>query len=246
MQVASDRAKANGVPLILGDQPIEELGVRTKELLSETVRDLVSPLQGGWGRCVADVWRAATSAFPSAPSSASFTALGVQDILDPPLVAAAPVSLLRYPTAWLIRSPVSVLTLAFTVVVLTSLPDLLMATVGAASAGEQQFVIESGMGIAERVDVLAHVDPKVVLTAAAGTGGELLIAFAEIVLFARVFLVGSPPSPSLPPPHPLLSHREEAQVSLPSFLLPLPLSLPPSPLPPFLPLARGVLKRGKA
>ena len=152
MQVASDRAKANGVPLILGDQPIEEVGVRTRELFKDTVRDLVSPLQGGWSRCVADVWKATTSAFPSAPPTASFTSLGVQDILDPPLLAAAPVSLLRYPTAWLIRAPMSVLTLAFTVGILTSLPDLLMATVttvSAASAGEQQFVIESSMGVAE-------------------------------------------------------------------------------------------------
>lgn len=45
MQVACDRAKAAGVELILGDQPIEDVGTRTKELFNDTVRDLLSPLQ---------------------------------------------------------------------------------------------------------------------------------------------------------------------------------------------------------
>ena len=136
------------------------------------------------------MWRAATSAFPSAQATASFTSLGLQDILDPPLLAAAPVSLIRYPTAWLIRAPLPVLTLAFAVVVLSAVPDVLMTTVSAASVDEQGFLIESSMGFAERVDALAQADPKVVIAAAANAGGGLFIAFAELVLFARVFLVG--------------------------------------------------------
>jgi hypothetical protein len=50
MQVACDRAKAAGVELILGDQSIEDVGARTKELFSVTVRDLLSPLQVFRGR----------------------------------------------------------------------------------------------------------------------------------------------------------------------------------------------------
>jgi hypothetical protein len=103
MQVAADRAKAAGVELILGDQPIEDVGARTKVLLGDTFSDLARPLEGGWARCAVDVWRAATSAFPSPSPSASFSALGLRDIFDPPLVAAAPVSLIRYPLAWLVR-----------------------------------------------------------------------------------------------------------------------------------------------
>ena len=128
MQVASDRAKAAGVELILGDQPIEDLGARTKVLFQDTLRDIASPLDGGWSRCAEDVRNAATAAFPAAPPAASFTGLGLRDILDPALVAAAPVSLVRYPLAWLVRSPVSVLALSFGLVLLMSHGKLLTYT----------------------------------------------------------------------------------------------------------------------
>ena len=104
-------------------------------------------------------------------------------------------SLIRYPTAWLIRAPLPVLTVAFAVFILSALPDVLMTTVSAASVDEQGFLIESGMGIAQRVDVLAQADPQAVISAAASAGGGLFITFAELVLFARVFLVGGPSLP---------------------------------------------------
>ena len=190
MQVATDRAKAAGVELILGDQPIEDLGKRTKILLQETLRDLGSPQTGGWARCAEDVWKAGRVAFPSVPSCASFTGLGLRDILDPPLLAGAPVSLFRYPLAWFVRAPVSMLILSFAVLILSSLPDLLALAISSASAGEPTALpIEEGMDIAQRVNVLAQEDPTQVLSAAAGAGSEVLLAWAEIVLFARVFLV---------------------------------------------------------
>mmetsp|Transcript_52773 Transcript_52773/g.77272 ORF Transcript_52773/g.77272 Transcript_52773/m.77272 type:complete len:386 (+) Transcript_52773:73-1230(+) len=189
MQVASDRAKVAGVELILGDQSIEDLGARTKVLLKETVVDLASPLQGGWGRCAEDVWKAGTTAFPSTPSSASFSGLGLRDLFDPALMAAAPVSLLRYPLAWLYRSPLPFLTLIFGAVFVSVLPDLLMYAATGSGSGDQGFAISAGMSVAERVDALAQEDPQAVLSAAAGAGGGLLVAVAEIVLFARVFLV---------------------------------------------------------
>jgi hypothetical protein len=43
--------------------------------------------------------------------------------------------------------------------------------------------------LAQRVNALASQDPKVLLTSIASAGSGVLISFAEIVLFARVFLV---------------------------------------------------------
>jgi len=136
------------------------------------------------------VWKAGTTAFPSTPSSASFSGLGLRDLFDPALMAAAPVSLLRYPLAWLYRSPLPFLTLIFGAVFVSVLPDLLMYAATGSGSGDQGFAISAGMSVAERVDALAQEDPQAVLSAAAGAGGGLLVAVAEIVLFARVFLVG--------------------------------------------------------
>ncbi len=49
------RAKVAGVSLILGDQAIEDVSARTQVLFKETIRDLATPLQGGWTRCVEDL-----------------------------------------------------------------------------------------------------------------------------------------------------------------------------------------------
>ena len=43
--------------------------------------------------------------------------------------------------------------------------------------------------LAQRVNALASQDPKVLLTSIASAGSGVLISFAEIVVFARVFLV---------------------------------------------------------
>jgi hypothetical protein len=43
--------------------------------------------------------------------------------------------------------------------------------------------------LAQRVNALVSQDPKVLLTSIASAGSGVLISFAEIVVFARVFLV---------------------------------------------------------
>ena len=114
MQIAAERAKLAGVDFILGDQPIELLGKRTAQVFRETVRDLASPLGGGWLRCGRDIARASRSvlSLPSSASPGSFLSYLRSRLdlrkLDVPVIAAAPVSIVRYALAWVVDSPLSV------------------------------------------------------------------------------------------------------------------------------------------
>jgi hypothetical protein len=113
MQIAAERAKLAGVEFILGDQPIEQLSKRTSEIFMETVKDLASPLDGGWLRCAKDIARAGRSVLPSQPSNVSskiFSFRSRLDLrqLDLAIIAAAPVSIVRYALAWVVGSPLSI------------------------------------------------------------------------------------------------------------------------------------------
>lgn len=159
------------------------MSARTRVLLKETIRDLVTPLQGGWARCVEDLLVGFKMAFPAQTPGAragSSERLSAEDLLDPALLAAAPVSLLRYPMAWLLRSPLPVLTLCLAVAGLAYIPDAfasLATTAGEASLGG--LGIQDGMSLQERLHALSLVDPKLVLTSAASAGSGALLIFGE-------------------------------------------------------------------
>ena len=102
MQIAAERAKVAGVELILGDQPIEELDRRCAEILRQTLKDLASPLTGGWATCAKDIFKAGKSALSSITNSSPTSRL------DPAVIIAAPVSIVRYSLAWLVGSPIFV------------------------------------------------------------------------------------------------------------------------------------------
>lgn len=102
MQIAAERAKVAGVELILGDQPIEELDRRCAEIFRHTLEDLASPLTGGWATCAKDIFKAGKSALSSITNSSPTSRL------DPAMIIAAPVSIVRYSLAWLVGSPISV------------------------------------------------------------------------------------------------------------------------------------------
>lgn len=115
MQIAAERAKLAGVDFILGDQPIELLGERTAEIFHQTVKDLVTPV-GGWSRCAYDIARALRSvlSLPPGTTPRSFMS-SLQSrldlrMLDVAVLAGAPVSILRYSLAWVVGSPLSVVT----------------------------------------------------------------------------------------------------------------------------------------
>ena len=102
MQIAAERAKVAGVEFILGDQPIEELHRRCAEIFRQTLKDLASPLTGGWSTCSKDIFKAGKSVLSSITNSSPTSRL------DPAMVIAAPVSIVRYSLAWLVGSPISV------------------------------------------------------------------------------------------------------------------------------------------
>jgi len=101
MGAAARLAKERGVEVVLGDQRIEDTSNDIKQVVKETFDDLASPLSGGWSRAISDVARAGAASI----SAKDKTGLGAADIFDPMLIAAAPVTFIRYPAAWILRSP---------------------------------------------------------------------------------------------------------------------------------------------
>ena len=174
-----------GVSLILEDQAIEDVSARTQVLLKETIRDLATPLQGGWKRCVEDLLTGLKLAFPAQTLGAragSSKRLGFEDLLDAPLLAAAPVSLLRYPAAWLLRSPLPVLSFCLAVAAVSCVPDVFAQAALASAAESSQgsgLGIQDGMSLAERLHALSLVDAKVLLSSAASAGSGVLLIFGE-------------------------------------------------------------------
>lgn len=104
MLAASDAASTDDpVPLVLGDQPIEEIGERVKELGLTTLKQLTTPTG------LTDVIKETTSAMGrfirSGESLGGARRLGAGDFLDPKLVLAAPISISRYLAAILLKGP---------------------------------------------------------------------------------------------------------------------------------------------
>ena len=50
MQAAADAAERHGARLVLGDQEVDALGKALKREALQTLRDLATPWDGGWGR----------------------------------------------------------------------------------------------------------------------------------------------------------------------------------------------------
>ena len=123
-QAAVEAAPANA-RVVLGDQRIEDLSVSAKTQFMSTVRDFTKPFDGGWYR----LWNDARLAYArevvgvGGASTLTFADLA----LDPALLAATPLSLFRYPLAWAIKSPKTVVPFLGFVYGLAILPSLVPA-----------------------------------------------------------------------------------------------------------------------
>eukprot|EP00978_Attheya_sp_CCMP212_P015973 scaffold41479_cov43-Attheya_sp.AAC.2 len=104
MKAATVRAMEYGRPVVLGDQRINITTASIGQAFKQTGMDLISPLGGGWQRFSKDLKDAAAVALPSGPGY-----LGPSSFFDARLLMAAPVSFLKYPLAFLARSPVPTL-----------------------------------------------------------------------------------------------------------------------------------------
>lgn len=87
-------------PVILGDQRINITVSSMKQGFQETLLDLVTPWNGGWGRLVTNVTQAREEALPLGESYLNLLAF-----FDPKLLLAAPVSLIKYPLSYFFKAP---------------------------------------------------------------------------------------------------------------------------------------------
>lgn len=122
MRSASNTAIKFGRPVVLGDQRINITSSAVKEGLKETFLDLVNPIDG-WKRFFTKVSSAVEVALPTGKGY-----LNAFGFLEPRLLLAAPVSFIKYPLAFLYRSPL--LTAIFLTLLASSAmePDPLTAT----------------------------------------------------------------------------------------------------------------------
>lgn len=110
MVASSDLAVQYNRPVILGDQRINITTTSLKECFQDTITDLTSP-PSGWKRFATDVGKAFDETRPFGGEGY----LGPFAFFDPKLIAAFPVSLVKYPLSFLVRDPVptSILFLGF-------------------------------------------------------------------------------------------------------------------------------------
>lgn len=109
MRAAHDLGLQYNRPVVLGDQRINITVSQLKNGAKEAVLDLVQPWNGGWQRLYNSVSTARKEAVPLGEGF-----LGIDSFFDPKLMTAAPVSLLKYPLSYFVRSPVfSIIVLCF-------------------------------------------------------------------------------------------------------------------------------------
>lgn len=154
MQAASEVATRNNLRVILGDQDISATNKRMAQTFKQSIVDLLTPWNGGWTRLSDDICGAASLALPTGKQY-----LGTSSFFDVGLLLASPVSLIRYPLSFMVKSPA------------VGIPVICGLVYALLNSGDSQFV---GTTVVERV--------QEVLTSATIFG-------VETAVFARVFLV---------------------------------------------------------
>jgi len=154
MQAAAEVATRAGLPVVLGDQDISATNKRMAQTFKASVVDLLTPWRGGWATLYADVAEAARLTLPSGAQY-----LGPAAFFNGGLLLASPVSLVRYPLSFIVKSP------------LFGIPAIAGLVYALLNAGDTAFV---GTTAVEQV--------QEVVTSATIFG-------VETAVFARVFLV---------------------------------------------------------
>lgn len=116
MKAAHDLGIKYQVPVVLGDQRINITVDALKSGAKEAITDLVQPWNGGWGRLIGSISLAQKEALPSGDRF-----LGLESFFDLKLLAAAPVSFIKYPLSYMVKSPV--LAVVLTALVVFGGPD---------------------------------------------------------------------------------------------------------------------------
>ena len=100
MKAACDLALEYDRPVVLGDQRINVTVQSMAEGFRETLSHVVNPVTG-WSKLATDLTAARKRALPFGDDAN----LNFASLLDPKLLAAAPVSLAKYPLSYLVKSP---------------------------------------------------------------------------------------------------------------------------------------------
>lgn len=100
MKAAHDLGMKYSRPVVLGDQRINITVAELKKGAKEAVLDLVQPWNGGWGRLADSILTARREAVPFGDQF-----LGLGSYFDAKLLAASPVSLVKYPLSYAVKSP---------------------------------------------------------------------------------------------------------------------------------------------
>jgi hypothetical protein len=139
MRAASFMARKYNVPTVLGDQEITVTTNQMKSVFIDTVKDLLTPFNGGWQNIYSQFQSDVSIALPSGENY-----LGNKDFLDPILLRNIPTSLLRYTSAFATKSPVFALMALFFVFIL---PLLFDSSSNMASAGSTAAMVTSSSSI---------------------------------------------------------------------------------------------------
>mmetsp|Transcript_24865 Transcript_24865/g.44751 ORF Transcript_24865/g.44751 Transcript_24865/m.44751 type:complete len:358 (+) Transcript_24865:221-1294(+) len=100
MKAAHDLGMKYQRPVVLGDQRINITVSALKSGAKEAVLDLFQPWNGGWGRLTESISSSRKVAVPTGDQY-----LGLGSFLDPKLWGAAPVSFIKYPLSYFVKSP---------------------------------------------------------------------------------------------------------------------------------------------
>ena len=124
-QAAVDSCVDDDTKIVLGDQSIEDLGESAKAQVKSTVADFINPLNGGWTRLWSDCRATYVREVIGIGETKPDECLRFSDLAtDVKLVSSMPLSLFRYPLAWAIKSPKTILPLFFAIYGLAILPGL--------------------------------------------------------------------------------------------------------------------------
>mmetsp|Transcript_11139 Transcript_11139/g.22810 ORF Transcript_11139/g.22810 Transcript_11139/m.22810 type:complete len:391 (+) Transcript_11139:121-1293(+) len=102
MRAAHDLGLLYRRPVVLGDQRINITVAQLKNGAREAMTDLIQPWNGGWKRLFDSIQTAREEAVPFGSNF-----LGIGSFLDPKLLLAAPVILIKYPMSYFVKSPVA-------------------------------------------------------------------------------------------------------------------------------------------